>query len=101
MLLARLFMQLMKHSDFDFKVTYLVMNPGYNEANINLIKENLTKLSIPAEIVESDIFEIKFPKILTIFFEIGKDINNLNLDISLEDPAHRGVLCVEYIFEVG
>ena len=58
MLLARLFMQLEKENRYDFTVKYLVMNPGYNQKNMDLIKENLSKLSIPAEIVETDIFEI-------------------------------------------
>lgn len=58
MLMARLFMQLHKHSDFEFKVEYLVMNPGYNEINLQTIKNNLEILSIPAAIVETDIFEI-------------------------------------------
>ncbi len=58
MLMARLFMQLQKHSDFYFEVEYLVMNPGYNEINLQTIKNNLEILSIPATIVETDIFEI-------------------------------------------
>ena len=58
MLMARLFMQLHKHSDFEFEVEYLVMNPGYNEINLQTIKNNLKILSIPATIVETDIFEI-------------------------------------------
>ena len=58
MLLARLFMQLKKTSLYDFDVTYLVMNPGYNKVNLDLIKENLRKLAIPAVIEETDIFEI-------------------------------------------
>lgn len=58
MLLARLFKQLLKHSDFEFKVTYLVMNPGYNQENIDLINSNLKTLGIDAKIVETDIFEI-------------------------------------------
>ncbi len=60
MILARLFKQLLKHSDFDFKVTYLVMNPGYNEKNLELIKYNLNILDIPAEIVDTNIFEIAY-----------------------------------------
>ena len=60
MILARLFKQLLKHSDFDFKVTYLVMNPGYNEKNLELIKHNLNILDIPAEIVDTNIFEIAY-----------------------------------------
>lgn len=58
MLMARLFMQLKKHSDFNFEIEYLVMNPGYNEINLQTIMNNLQKLSIPAKVVESNIFEI-------------------------------------------
>ena len=58
MCLAKLFMFLHKHSDFDFDVTYLVMNPGYNQKNLDLIKKNLETLKIPATIVNTDIFEI-------------------------------------------
>lgn len=60
MIMARLFMQLLKHSDFDFKVSYLVMNPGYNKENMDLIKYNLERLEIPATIVETNIFEIAY-----------------------------------------
>ena len=58
MVMARLFMQLQKHPDFNFKATYLVMNPGYNDINLQMIKNNLAKLSIPAVIEETNIFEI-------------------------------------------
>lgn len=58
MLLARLFMQLKKTNMFDFDVTYLVMNPGYNDLNLEIIKGNLDKLSIPAVIEETNIFDI-------------------------------------------
>lgn len=58
MLMAKLFQELKRHSDFEFDVTYLVMNPGYNEHNLNHIKENLKILNIPATIVDTDIFDI-------------------------------------------
>ena len=58
MLLSKLFQELKRHSDFEFGLQFLVMNPGYNEANINLIKENLNTLNIPAKIVDTDIFDI-------------------------------------------
>ena len=58
MLLAKLFQELKRHSDFEFDVTYLVMNPGYNEKNLNMIKENLEILQIPAVIKETNIFDI-------------------------------------------
>lgn len=58
MILAKLFQELKRHSDFDFELKFLVMNPGYNEANLNKIKENLQILNIDAIIKNTDIFEI-------------------------------------------
>lgn len=58
MLLAKLFQELKRFSKINFDVIYLVMNPGYNEKNLDLIKYNLNLLNIPAEIVETDIFEV-------------------------------------------
>ena len=58
MLLAKLFQELKRYSKINFEVKYLVMNPGYNEVNLNLIKKNLEILNIPAEIVETDIFQV-------------------------------------------
>lgn len=58
MCLAKLFMFLHKHSDFPFEIHYLVMDPGYNKKNLDLIKKNLKTFQIPAEIIKTDIFEI-------------------------------------------
>ena len=58
MCLAKLFMLLTRHSDFDFDVHFLVMNPGYNQKNYDLIEENIDKLHIPATFIDTDIFEI-------------------------------------------
>lgn len=58
MVMAKLFQELKKHSDFEFEVEYLVMNPGYNDLNLEVIKRNLDILKVPAKIVETDIFEI-------------------------------------------
>ena len=58
MVLAKCFQELKRHSDFEFEVKYLVMNPGYNERNLNKIKENLAILNVDAVIRETDIFEI-------------------------------------------
>jgi len=38
-------------------VKFLVMDPGYNEANRHVIEENCRNLGIPATIFESDIFD--------------------------------------------
>ena len=40
MLLAKLFQQLKRHSDVNFDVEYICMNPGYNEANAKKIEDN-------------------------------------------------------------
>ena len=57
MLMAKLFQQLKRHGKFKFDVKYLVMDPGYNEANLEKIKENARKLEIPIEIHKTDIFQ--------------------------------------------
>ena len=56
--MAKLFQILHKYSDFPFEITYLVMNPGYNKKNLDLIKKNLKLLDIPAVIEKTDIFKI-------------------------------------------
>lgn len=56
--MAKLFQELKRHSDFEFDVKFLVMNPGYNEKNLEVIKSNLELMNIPAEIKSTDIFEI-------------------------------------------
>lgn len=58
MLMAKLFQELKRHSDFEFEVKFLVMNPGYNEYNLDYIKKNLELLQIPATIIDTNIFEV-------------------------------------------
>lgn len=58
MVLAKCFQELKRHSDFEFEVKYLVMDPGYNPANLAKIKENLKILNVDAVIRNSDIFEV-------------------------------------------
>lgn len=58
MLMAKLMQQLQRHSEFQFDLVYLVMDPGYNPANRQRIEENASKLNIPITIFESDIFQI-------------------------------------------
>lgn len=58
MLMAKLFLLLRKHSDFDFKVSFLVMDPGYKKETIDLIRKNIEILNIPAKFVETNIFDV-------------------------------------------
>lgn len=57
-LLAKCMQELKRHGKFDFEVYYAVMDPGYNEANRNLIVENAKTLNVPIEMFSSDIFDI-------------------------------------------
>ena len=57
MLMAKCFQELKLHNKFDFKVKFLVMDPGYSPANRRVIEENARRLHIPITIFESDIFE--------------------------------------------
>ena len=58
MLMAKLFQELHRHSDVPFEVEYVVMNPGYNDDNLELIKSNLNLLNIPATIKDTNIFDV-------------------------------------------
>ena len=57
MLMAKLFMEYQKENSIDFHVEFLVMDPGYNEANRRQIEYNIERLQIPAVVFESDIFD--------------------------------------------
>ena len=57
-LLAKCIQELIKHGKFKFEARYVCMNPGYNEYNLNYIKDNAKLLDIPIEIFESDIFDV-------------------------------------------
>ena len=57
MLMAKLFQELKRHNKFEFEVKYLVMDPGYNEANRHIIEENARRLNIPVTFFESNIFD--------------------------------------------
>lgn len=55
-LLAKCIEEMTKHGKVKFNARYVMMNPGYNEANTKLIMENAKKLNINLEVFESDIF---------------------------------------------
>ena len=57
MLMAKLFQEIQKHRQCNFKLTFLVMDPGYNKENRELIESNAGTLGIPVTIFESDIFD--------------------------------------------
>ncbi|MBO4864265.1 MAG: tRNA 2-thiocytidine biosynthesis protein TtcA [Eubacterium sp.] len=57
MLMAKLFQELYRHGVQNFEPVFLVMNPGYNDVNYQLILDNSKMLDVPIKVFESDIFE--------------------------------------------
>ncbi|MBR1750336.1 MAG: tRNA 2-thiocytidine biosynthesis protein TtcA [Ruminococcus sp.] len=56
MLLALLFKMLYERGIYDIGVRYIVMDPGYNAQNRQMIEKNLSLLEIDADIFQTDIF---------------------------------------------
>ncbi len=57
MLMAKLFQELKRHNKFHFELVFLVMNPGYSQANKEIVEHNAKVLGIPITMFESSIFD--------------------------------------------
>lgn len=57
-LLAKCMQELKRHGKVNFDLEFIVMDPGYNKKNYDLIVSNAKKMDIPIKIFKSDIFEI-------------------------------------------
>ena len=57
-LLAKCIQELIKHRKFPFTAHYVVMDPGYNKVNRQLIEKNAKLLNVPIEIFETNIFDV-------------------------------------------
>ena len=57
-LMAKCIQEIKRHGKINFEAKYVVMNPGYNEKNKELILKNSRELNIPIEMFESDIFNV-------------------------------------------
>ncbi len=57
MLMAKLFQELKRHNKFQFELVFLVMDPGYQECNRQLIETNAKAMNIPITVFESNIFD--------------------------------------------
>ena len=60
MLMAKLFQELKRHNKFEFELVFMVMDPGYNKVNRQMIIDNSKKLNIPIQIFDSQIFDSVF-----------------------------------------
>ncbi len=57
-LMAKCIQELQKHGKIKFNAFYVVMDPGYNDYNRNLILNNAKILNIPILIFNTDIFDV-------------------------------------------
>lgn len=57
-LLAKCIQELIKHGKFPFTAHYVVMDPGYNKVNRQLIEKNAKLLNVPIKIFETNIFDV-------------------------------------------
>ena len=58
MLMAKCMQELQVHGNISFELEFLVMDPGYNEENLQRIMKNAEMLHIPIKIFQTDIFDI-------------------------------------------
>lgn len=57
MCMAKLFQEIKRHNKIPFDVVFLVMDPGYNKKNREIIERNAKILGVPITIFETDIFK--------------------------------------------
>ncbi len=56
-LLAKCMQEIKRHGKINFELEFIVMDPGYNKKNRELIIKNAEKMNIPITIFESNIFD--------------------------------------------
>ncbi|MDR0885189.1 MAG: tRNA 2-thiocytidine biosynthesis protein TtcA [Clostridiales Family XIII bacterium] len=114
MLTAKLMQELHKHSDFPFELHFLVMDPGYNEANRKTIEQNLEILGIPAIIRDSKIYDsvatmdgspcymcarMRRGHLYTFAQELG--CNKIALGHHMNDVIETALMSMFYSSEIG
>ncbi|NTW71475.1 MAG: tRNA 2-thiocytidine biosynthesis protein TtcA [Eubacteriaceae bacterium] len=58
MLMAKCMQELKKHGKFQFDLEFIVMDPGYNSLNRQVIVDNAQMMNIPIKIFETQIYDI-------------------------------------------
>lgn len=58
MLMGKLMQLLQRYGDVPFELAFLVMDPGYNEANRRKIEDNAALLELPITVFETDVFAV-------------------------------------------
>lgn len=57
-LLAKCMQELKRHSDTNFELIFIVMDPGYNKVNRERIEYNAKLMEIPVDFFDSNIFDV-------------------------------------------
>ena len=63
MLMAKLIQLLIRYGDVPFEAVFLLMDPGYNEKNRQLIEQNAARFDIPLTVFSTDIFAISIKRL--------------------------------------
>lgn len=58
LLLAKLFQELKRHGVQNFELAFITMDPGFNQANRDLLEEHCDYLNIPVQIFDKKVFQI-------------------------------------------
>ncbi|MGM9972258.1 MAG: tRNA 2-thiocytidine biosynthesis TtcA family protein [Anaeroplasmataceae bacterium] len=58
LLLAKLMQEVSIHGNFPFEIEFVAMNPGFTEANKELLLKNCELLGIPVKLMDSNVFEV-------------------------------------------
>ncbi len=58
LIMAKLFQELQKHGNKKIELVFIAMNPGFNEENLALLKDNCVKMNIPVIVKDSVVFEV-------------------------------------------
>lgn len=58
MLMAKCMQELQEHGKYPFGLQFVVMDPGYNEMNRQVIIDNAQRLQIPINLFKTDIFDV-------------------------------------------
>ncbi|MDR0846010.1 MAG: hypothetical protein LBN08_00690 [Lactobacillales bacterium] len=60
MLMAKCFQELQRHGRVPFELEFIVMDPGYNAVNLEMIKSNAELLDVPITIFDARIYDYVF-----------------------------------------
>lgn len=60
MIMAKLFQEIKRHNKFPFELVFLMMDPGYDDYNREIIDKNCKLLNIPVTVFKTDIFDTVF-----------------------------------------